>query len=83
MKTKLTPFLRCPKPQLASTLHLRDDTPLDPAKILKLVQEKRSPYKLSPDMKLTRRAKDGEGFASGLDAADKLLAELSACYKDG
>jgi transcription-repair coupling factor (superfamily II helicase) len=85
LKTELRKLraLGCEASQKGVTLHLRDDTPLDPQKILKLVQEKRSPYRLSPDMKLTRRLKEGEGFASGLDATDKLLAELSGCYKDG
>jgi transcription-repair coupling factor (superfamily II helicase) len=85
LKTELRKLraLGCEASQKGVTLHLRDDTPLDPQKILKLVQDKRSPYKLSPDMKLTRRVKEGEGFASGLEATDKLLAELSGCYKDG
>jgi transcription-repair coupling factor (superfamily II helicase) len=36
-------------------LHLREDTPLDPAKVMGLVARRASPWKLSPDMKLVRR----------------------------
>ncbi len=49
---------------------------------MKLVAGKHSPYKLSPDMKLTRRSREAEAFASGLEAADKVLSELAGCFKD-
>jgi transcription-repair coupling factor (superfamily II helicase) len=85
LKTELRKLraLACEATQKGVTLHLRDDTLLDPAKVLKLVQAKQSPYKLSPDMKLSRRTRESESFTSGLEAADKLLAELSGCLKDG
>ncbi|HVY44730.1 MAG TPA: TRCF domain-containing protein, partial [Minicystis sp.] len=85
LKTELRRLrvLACEATSKGVTLHLRDDTPLDPQKVLGLVQTKRSPYKLSPDMKLSRRAKEGEAFTSGLEATDKLLAELASCLKDG
>jgi transcription-repair coupling factor (superfamily II helicase) len=35
-------------------LALADDTPLKPAQVMKLVQAKNSPWKLTPDMLLTR-----------------------------
>ncbi|MFO0756059.1 MAG: hypothetical protein U0359_06190, partial [Byssovorax sp.] len=57
-------------------------TPLDPAKIMKLVTPKHSVYKLSPDGRLTRKSKEGEAFGSGLDAADKLLSDLASCLRD-
>jgi transcription-repair coupling factor (superfamily II helicase) len=75
--------LGCEATQKGITLHLRNDTPLDPAKIMKLVQPKHSSYRLSPDGKLSRRSKEGEAFGSGLEAADKLLSELASCMKDG
>ena len=56
--------------------------PLDPAKLMKLMGGKQSSYKLSPDMRLTRRSKEAEAFTSGLEAADKVLSELSGCLKD-
>jgi transcription-repair coupling factor (superfamily II helicase) len=84
LKTELRRLraLGCEASQKGVTLHLRDDTPLDPAKILKLVQAKGSPYKLTPDMRLTRRVRADESFASGLEAADKLLGELTGCLRD-
>ncbi len=85
LKTELRKLraLACEATQKGVTLHLRDDTLLDPAKVMKLVQAKQSPYRLSPDMKLSRRTRESESFTSGLEAADKLLAELSGCLKDG
>jgi transcription-repair coupling factor (superfamily II helicase) len=75
--------LGCEATAKGVTLHLRDDTPLDPAKLMKLMAGKHSPYKLSPDMRLSRRTKEGEVFSSGLEAADKVLGDLAGCLKDG
>jgi transcription-repair coupling factor (superfamily II helicase) len=85
LKTELRRLraLGCEASSKGVTLHLRDDTPLDPAKVMKLVQPKGSPYKLSPDMRLSRRTKESEQFTSGLEATDKLLSELVGCLKDG
>ncbi|MFT3765785.1 MAG: transcription-repair coupling factor [Minicystis sp.] len=85
LKTELRRLkvLGCEATAKGVTLHLRDDTPLDPAKLTKLLGGKGSPYKLSPDMRLTRRSKEAEAFTSGLEAADKLLSELVGCLKDG
>jgi transcription-repair coupling factor (superfamily II helicase) len=65
----------------SATLHLRDDTPLDPVKVGGLVARKGSPYKLTPDARLTRRALDTEAFPDGLGLADRMLSELGACLK--
>ena len=85
LKTELRRLkvLGCEATARGVTLHLRDDTPLDSAKLMKLIAGKASPYKLSPDMRLTRRSKEADAFTSGLEAADKLLSELAACLKDG
>ncbi|MEM9728706.1 MAG: transcription-repair coupling factor, partial [Myxococcota bacterium] len=59
------------------TLHLREDTDLDPGRLMPLVSQAGSDWSLSPDMKLTRRYRDEES----LDAVDRvrsLLAELAA-----
>ena len=61
------------------TLHLRDDTPLDPVKIGRLVAQQRSPYRISPDGRLTRRATGDTPFANGLALADHMLTELADC----
>ncbi len=42
------------------TLALRSDTPLDPGKVLKLVQAKGSRFKLTPDMRLSYTFDEGE-----------------------
>jgi transcription-repair coupling factor (superfamily II helicase) len=59
------------------TLHLREDTLLDPAKVMAKVQEKNGAYRLSPDMKLTRRFPK-ELSGEPLDRLDAVLAELRA-----
>ncbi len=84
LKTELRRLraLACEATARGVTLHLRDDTPLDAAKVTALIRKKGSPYKLSPDMRLGRRSAEGEAFTSGLEALDKLLAELAGCMKD-
>ncbi|MEO7096399.1 MAG: transcription-repair coupling factor, partial [Polyangiales bacterium] len=79
LKTELRALrvLGCEATRERVTLHLRNDTPLDPAKLMKVVAKKNSPWKLTPDMRLTRRFAE-EGFADGLEAAEKLIAELAA-----
>jgi len=61
------------------TLHLREDTPLDPKKVLDLVKAKNSPYKLTPDMRLSRRF---DGSSNGLENCETVLVELSRSWKD-
>jgi transcription-repair coupling factor (superfamily II helicase) len=61
------------------TLHLREDTSLDPAKVMAKVAEARSAYRLSPDMKLTRRFGEGDGTA--LDRVETVLREIEALKK--
>jgi transcription-repair coupling factor (superfamily II helicase) len=56
------------------TLHLRDDTPLDPAKITALIRKSSGAWKLTPDMRLSRRfGSGGDGIAN----AEAALAELA------
>src|SRR4029077_4319223 len=60
------------------TLHLRDDTPLDPAKITALIRRSHGAWKLTPDMRLTRRF-DGpgqRGAGDGIANAESALADL-------
>ena len=70
--------LGCEATERSVTLHLRDDTPLDPKKVLELVKRPRSPYKLTPD-RLTCRFEAG---ADGLANAETMLVELSRCWRD-
>jgi transcription-repair coupling factor (superfamily II helicase) len=65
------------------TLHLRDDTPLDPTKITELVRRARSPWRLTPDMRLMCRF-DVQGapeVRDGLEAAEHVLSALSKLTK--
>jgi transcription-repair coupling factor (superfamily II helicase) len=80
LKTELRKLrvLGCEATAKAVVLHLRDDTPLDPAKLSLLVSAKKSAYKLSPDGRLTRRVLETEAHADGLVLLDKMLHELTA-----
>jgi transcription-repair coupling factor (superfamily II helicase) len=81
MKTELRRMkvLGCEATAKSVTLHLREDTPLDPKKITDLVRRPKSPYRLTPDMRLTRRFDDGAG--DGLTNGEKTLSELSGLMK--
>lgn len=71
--------LGCEATAKSVTLHLRDDTPLDAQKVLALVKTKGTLYKITPDMRLTRRF---DGAANGLVNCESMLMELSRCWKD-
>ncbi|HVJ13892.1 MAG TPA: transcription-repair coupling factor [Polyangiaceae bacterium] len=75
--------LGCEATAKSVTLHLRDDTPLDPQKIGELLARKKSPYRITPDGRLTRRALEGEPSENGLELASRMLSELQSCVKDG
>ncbi|MEZ4263228.1 MAG: transcription-repair coupling factor [Polyangiaceae bacterium] len=80
LKTELRRLraLGCEAHARAVTLHLRDDTPLDPQKIMDRVRAPKSPYKLTPDMRLTRRFDGGDGLRN----CETMLEELAACMRD-
>src|SRR5262249_21645366 len=80
LKTELRRLkvLGCEATSKSVTLHLREDTPLDPQRILALVKAPRSPYRLTPDMRLSRRF---DGDETGLANAETLLADLAKCVK--
>jgi transcription-repair coupling factor (superfamily II helicase) len=82
LKTELRRLraLGCEANARVVTLHLREDTPLDPKRILDLVRAKNSAWRLTPDMRLSRRM---GGDANGLVNAETVLAELAKCLKDG
>jgi len=71
--------LGCEASARSVTMHLRDDTPLDAQKILVLMKAKNSPWKLTPDMRLSRKF---DGAENGLVNAEAMLGELSRCWKD-
>jgi transcription-repair coupling factor (superfamily II helicase) len=84
IKTELRSLraLGCEASAKSVTLHLREDTPVDPIKLTALVTKKGSPYRVTPDMRVTRRMTEHDVVADGLGATDKMLAELSLCLKD-
>jgi transcription-repair coupling factor (superfamily II helicase) len=60
------------------TLALPPDTPLSAARVMELVKKARSPYRLTPDMRLQRSFDAGEATAPA-QAARAVLLELVAC----
>ena len=74
--------LGCEAIAKAVILHLADDISFDPQKVGALVATKKSPYRLSPDGRLTRRALETEALSNGLVLADTMLDELSKCLKE-
>ncbi len=64
------------------TLHLREDTPLDPAKVMPLVAMPGAGWGLSPDMKLTRRYRDEES-GDAVDRVRSLLREIEPLRSKG
>jgi transcription-repair coupling factor (superfamily II helicase) len=81
LKTELRRLraLGCEANDRLVTCHLRDDTPLDPAKITALIRRTRGAWKLTPDMRLSRRF---EPPADVLANADTMLTELADCLKE-
>jgi transcription-repair coupling factor (superfamily II helicase) len=78
LKTELRRLraLGCEANRKIVKLYLRDDTPLDPAKIAELVRTSRGLWKITPDMRLSRRFEDPAG--DGLANAETALAELTS-----
>jgi transcription-repair coupling factor (superfamily II helicase) len=82
LKTELRRLkvLGCEASGKSVTLHLRPDTPLDPKKVTELVRKAKSPYRLTPDMRLTRRF---DGDRDGLSNVEAVLQDLAGCREDG
>jgi transcription-repair coupling factor (superfamily II helicase) len=57
-------------------LRMREDTPLDPARIGALVTEASSGYRLFPDGSLVAKRRAGERIDSGLDLLGRVFDEL-------
>src|SRR5690606_7452067 len=62
------------------TLHLREDTPLDPQKVMALVSQPGSGYKITPDLRLSRRFDDDD--RDSVERALETLEELLQLRKD-
>src|SRR5690606_2925749 len=78
LKTELRRLrvLGCNATRRSVTLHLRQDTPISGASLAPLVLESRGRYTLTPDGRLTRRARETETYGSGLEHAARFLLEL-------
>lgn len=73
--------LRCAQLELTESrlgLSLRDDTPLDPLKVAKLVSKPKSPWRLTPDQRLQRSWIGDKERADRLQLAKGLLTDLLA-----
>lgn len=83
LKTELRSLraLGCEGSAKIVTLHLAQDTPLDPTAIGNLIADRTSGYRLTPDMRLSRRAKPGEAPKDGLELCDRMLEELQSCLR--
>jgi len=69
--------LGCEASKTRVMLHLAQDTPLEPAKVMRLVARPGSSYRLTPDMKLSRHfAADDEG--DSVDHVTDVLRDLGA-----
>jgi transcription-repair coupling factor (superfamily II helicase) len=77
LKTELRRLraLGCEANARVVTLHLRDDTPLDPTKITAMIRKSHGAWRLTPDMRLSRRFDDSA--ADALANAETALNELS------
>jgi transcription-repair coupling factor (superfamily II helicase) len=69
--------LSCEASARAVTLHLREDTPLDVAKITRLAIERPESYRVTPLGQVVRRATERERSAGGLALAALLLREIA------
>ncbi len=63
------------------SLRFRDDTPIEPAALAQLVATQKAKYRLSPDGRLTRKAKESERALGSLELAEKMLEELQATLR--
>jgi transcription-repair coupling factor (superfamily II helicase) len=82
LKTELRRLraLGCEANDRLVTVHLRDDTPLDPPKITALIRRTHGVWKLTPDMRLSRRFDPPRDTLSNAEA---MLSELADYMKDG
>jgi transcription-repair coupling factor (superfamily II helicase) len=80
LKTELRRMrvLGCEANAHSVTLHLAQDHALDTAKLIALVQKKGSPFKVTPDMRLTRKG----DWSDGLEALEAVLQELASAQTE-
>jgi transcription-repair coupling factor (superfamily II helicase) len=83
LKTELRRLraLGCEASARVVTLHLRDDTPLDPAKVAVLVRSSRGAWRLMPHMRLVRRFDETVPPRDGIANAESALSEIAGCLR--
>ncbi len=74
--------LGCEADRRRVTLHLREDTPIDPSRLMPLVATPGAGWSLSPDMKLTRRYRE-EDAGDAVDRVRSLVVELEPMRSTG
>jgi transcription-repair coupling factor (superfamily II helicase) len=80
LKTELRRLraLGCEANARVVTLHLREDTPLDPAKITAMIRASHGAWRLTPDMRLSRRFDEGDGLGNAEHALSELASRMKA-----
>lgn len=63
-------------------LRVREDTPLDPARIGRLITDPTSGYRLLPDGTLIAKRQENERAANGLELLSRILDELEALLSE-
>jgi transcription-repair coupling factor (superfamily II helicase) len=70
--------LSCEASRRGVTLHLKDDTPLDRARLQQLLSQPNSPYRITPDRRLSRRRGETDAAKNSIDLTEQVVSELSA-----
>jgi transcription-repair coupling factor (superfamily II helicase) len=70
--------LSCEASRRGVTLHLKDDTPLDRDRLQQLLSQPNSPYRITPDRRLSRRRGETDAAKNSIDLTEQVVSELSA-----
>ena len=72
---------RADKPFDELRMRMVAEIPVAHLVIGELLARKKSPFRITPDGRLTRRALEGEPAEDGLALASRMLNELESCVK--
>lgn len=80
LKTELAALavLSCEATAQRVSCHLATQAPLHPQRLMAAMKQSPATYRLTPDMKLSRKTAAGEAFSDGLDATEQMLAEIAS-----
>ena len=73
--------LGCEASAKGVSLHLADDHRLDASALVALVQQRPKAFRVTPDMRLMRKATDKDDWKDGIDAVEKVLSELESVIR--